>query len=54
VVTTLAEVLEHFGGEYLREHTLSTAQAKAWRAIVGCRTPALGGQRYACDGCGAQ
>jgi hypothetical protein len=54
VVTTLAEVLEHFGGEYLREHTLSTPQAKAWRAIVGCRTPALGGQRHACDGCGAQ
>jgi hypothetical protein len=54
VGTTLAEVLRHFGPEYLRTHALSTAQAKAWRAIVGCRTPALGGQRLRCEGCGAQ
>ena len=32
----------------------STAQARAWRAIVACRTAALGGQRLRCDGCGAQ
>ena len=54
MATTLAEVLRHFGPEYLREHTLSTTQARAWRAIVSCRTAALGGQRLACDGCGAQ
>jgi hypothetical protein len=47
-------VLRHFGPEYLRSHSLSTAQAKAWRAIVGCRTPALGGQLLRCDSCGAQ
>jgi hypothetical protein len=52
--TTLAEVLRHFGAGYLRAHGLSTAQARAWRAIVACRTPALGGQRLRCDGCGAQ
>ena len=51
---TLAEVLRHFGPAYLREHTLSTTQARAWRAIVSCRTPALGGQRLRCDGCGAE
>jgi hypothetical protein len=51
---TLAEVLRHFGPAYLREHTLSTPQARAWRAIVSCRTPALGGQRLRCDGCGAE
>ncbi len=51
---TLAEVLRHFGSAYLREHTLSTAQARAWRAIVSCRTPALGGQRLRCEGCGAE
>ena len=28
--------------------------ARAWRAIVSCRTPALGGQRWRCDGCGAE
>jgi hypothetical protein len=51
--TTLAQVLQHFGPSYLREHSLSTPQAKAWRAIVACRTAALGGQQLACDGCGA-
>lgn len=54
MATTLAEVLRHFGPGYLRSHSLSTAQAKAWRAIVSCRTPALGGQLLRCDGCGAQ
>jgi len=54
VSTTLAEVLRHFRPGYLRSHGLSTAQARAWRAIVACRTPALGGQRLRCDGCGAE
>lgn len=54
MAATLAEVLRHFGLEYLRSHSLSTAQAKAWRAIVSCRTPALGGQLLRCDGCGHQ
>ena len=54
MATTLADVLRHFGPEYLRSHSLSTAQAKAWRAIVSCRTPALGGQLLRCDGCGTQ
>ena len=52
--TTLAEVLQRFGPEVLRTRALSTAQARAWRAIVACRTPALGGQRLHCEGCGAQ
>jgi hypothetical protein len=54
VATTLAEVLRRFGPEYLRGHSLSTAQAKAWRAIVSCRTASLGGQLFECDGCGRQ
>ena len=54
MATTLAEVLRHFGPDYLRAHGLSTAQARAWRAIVACRTPALGGARLRCDGCGAE
>lgn len=54
MVTTLAEVLRRFGPEYLRSHSLSTAQAKAWRAIVSCRTAALGGQLLRCDGCGRE
>jgi len=54
VATTLADVLRHFGPEYLRTHALATAQARAWRAIVSCRTAALGGARLRCDGCGVE
>lgn len=48
----LADVLRRCGAAYLREHPLSTAQAKAWRALCACRTPAMGGQRLACSHCG--
>jgi Putative transposase/Transposase zinc-binding domain len=54
VATTLAQVLRHFGPDYLHAHGLGTAQARAWRAIVACRTAALGGQRLRCDGCAAE
>ena len=54
MATTLAEVLRRFGPHYLRTHLPSTAQARAWRAIVACRTVALGGQRLRCDGCAAE
>ena len=50
----LAEVLRTFGPAYLSQHTLSTAQARAWRAIVACRTPALGGKVQRCDQCGRE
>jgi len=50
---TLAEALARFGPGYLAAHGLSRAQAKAWRAIAACRTPALGGQQFACDACGS-
>src|ERR1035437_8058361 len=49
---TLADALRQFGSSYLAKHTLNTPQAKAWRAIVACRTSALGGERLACDTCG--
>jgi len=48
---TLADALRQFGPAYLATHLLSTPQAKAWRAIVACRTAALGGQQLACDKC---
>jgi Putative transposase/Transposase zinc-binding domain len=50
---TLAEVFVRFGPSYLARHALSASQAKAWRAIAACRTPALGGQQLACDACGS-
>jgi hypothetical protein len=54
VGATLAEVLRTFGPAYQSQHALSTAQARAWRAIVACRTPALGGKVQQCDQCGRE
>ncbi len=51
-MATLADALRDFGAAYLAQRALSTAQAKAWRAIVACRTAALGGHRVQCDACG--
>ena len=55
---TLAEVLRTFGPAFLSDpmHSpkLSTVQARVWRDIVSCRTPALGGTREQCDQCGRQ
>ena len=55
---TLAEVLRTFGPAFLTNpvHSpkLSTTQARVWRDIVSCRTPALGGTRQQCDQCGRQ
>ena len=52
MVATVADALRNFGAAYLARHTLTSSQAKAWRAIVACRTAALGGQQLACDACG--
>jgi len=38
-MAALADALRQFGAAYLATHALSTPQAKAWRAIVACRTP---------------
>ena len=51
-MATLADALRQHGAVYLHQHALSTAQAKAWRGIVACRTAALGGQQLACGSCG--
>jgi len=49
---SLADILREHGQPYLATHTLSVTQGKAWRAIVACRTPALGGHVECCDRCG--
>jgi len=59
MATTLAEALRRFGPEVLarrqaRGQPLTSAQAKAWRAILACRTPALGGEHLCCPACGAE
>ena len=48
----LAEVLRRHGPAYLQTHALSVTKAKAWRAILACRTPALGGHVETCSACG--
>jgi hypothetical protein len=49
----LAEVLRRHGPAYLATHALPTAKVKVWRAILSCRTAALGGHVETCDSCGA-
>ena len=41
-----------FGAAYLANHALPRGAAKVWRAIVACRTPALGGYVESCMHCG--
>ncbi|MDP3669277.1 MAG: transposase zinc-binding domain-containing protein [Telluria sp.] len=46
----LADILRCEQGQtYLAGHPLARSQAKAWRAIVACRTAALGGHIDQCD-----
>lgn len=48
----LAEVLGRYVADYSRTHRLTAVQRKAVRAIIQCRTAALGGHREWCDSCG--
>jgi hypothetical protein len=50
----VAERLRTHGEAYLQRHTASTEQRRAMRAIVACRTAALGGHVDVCNGCGHQ
>ena len=49
----LAEVFRHFGPAYLAQQSLPRGGAKVWRAVVACRTAALGGHVESCSVCGA-
>ena len=50
----LGQVLRLFGSAYLKQSAakLSRVQHMALRALVNCRTPAMGGHRQRCDRCG--
>ena len=48
---TLAGLLRRFLPEYLRRTVLTPAQARAARAILHCRTPAMGGHLHHCPDC---
>ena len=49
---SLAEVLATFGPAYLATMPLPRGAAKVWRAILACRTAALGGHVESCTDCG--
>jgi hypothetical protein len=48
----LADILRTHAPAYAKHHPLAVCQTRAIRAIVACRTPELGGQRYHCPACG--
>lgn len=48
----LAHILSQYSAEYQNDHRLCVSQQKAYKAIVECRTPALGVHRSKCDQCG--
>lgn len=48
----LAEIFRTHGEAYLALHALTPSRARAWRAIVACRTEALGGHIEQCSACG--
>ncbi len=45
-------MLRRHGPAYLEAHDLSVIKVKAWRAILACRTAALGGHVETCEACG--
>ncbi|MBI4768912.1 MAG: transposase zinc-binding domain-containing protein [Chloroflexi bacterium] len=49
----VADVFREYGDEYRRTHAVTAEQARVMKAIVTCRTAALGGQIYECLNCGA-
>ena len=49
---SLADVFRSFAAGWLDTHAVSAPQARVMRAILDCRTAALGGHCEACDACG--
>lgn len=50
----LAEIVREHAANYLTRYPASTAQHRVLRAVVRCRTAALGGHVEECDHCGQQ
>jgi len=48
----LADILRAHAPAYTEDHPLTGFQTRAIRAIIACRTSALGGQSYHCPTCG--
>ncbi|MBM3435879.1 MAG: IS91 family transposase [Bacteroidetes bacterium] len=50
--TELADIFGRHREDFLKKHNLCPEQAKAYHAIVNCRTSVLGGHADRCDQCG--
>lgn len=50
----VADIFRAHGAEYLQTHRVSEGQRKVIRAILQCRTAALGGHVEECNNCGVQ
>ena len=46
------DIFRQYGEDFLKTHSLSHVQSKAFRAICNCRTAALGAHLDICDSCG--
>ena len=53
-VVEVADVLRRYGSEYLQKFgdKMPSSHRRAFRDILRCRTPALGGHVFECDHCG--
>jgi len=53
-VVEVADVLRRYGSEYLRKFgdKIPSSHRRAFKDILRCRTPALGGHVFECDHCG--
>lgn len=48
----VADIFRTFGPAYLRDHVLSPSEERVLRAVISCRTAALGGHLDTCPRCG--
>jgi len=48
----VADIFRAFGPAYLRDHVLSPSEQRVLRAVIACRTAALGGHLDQCPNCG--
>jgi len=55
-VVEVADVFRRYGSEYLRKfgQRMPHSHRRAFRDILRCRTPAMGGHVFECDRCGRQ
>jgi hypothetical protein len=53
-MNTVQDIFQRFYPQYKEKYTLSAQQSRAAEDIMNCRTEALGGHVYECEGCGCR